>query len=95
MVESGLVEAQQRLAVFEQSLRHHDERYFQSAAPGDPQIQPTTEPSGSYRALADTLSIPSEERYTSQVSDDRTQGFARVEHRVPMLSLGKAQSCAS
>ena len=42
-----------------------------------------------YDELADELAIPEAERYTKGVGDDHSDGFTRVSHVVPMLSLGK------
>ena len=42
-----------------------------------------------YRELADTLGVAPEERIDARPGADHTEGFAEVEHRVPMLSLEK------
>ncbi|MFM2092873.1 MAG: hypothetical protein RLZZ127_3362, partial [Planctomycetota bacterium] len=43
-----------------------------------------------YHAAADAAGIPAAERVDATPGDDRTEGFAKVRHRVPMLSLEKA-----
>jgi DNA ligase (NAD+) len=42
-----------------------------------------------YVELADALQLPARERLDSRPGADHTEGFATVEHRVPMLSLEK------
>ncbi len=43
-----------------------------------------------YHAAADAAGIPAAERVDATPGDDRTEGFAKVRHRVPSLSLEKA-----
>ncbi|MEM9195314.1 MAG: hypothetical protein AAGF12_39445 [Myxococcota bacterium] len=42
-----------------------------------------------YDALADELGVAAEERVNFTPGADHTEGFAQIEHRVPMLSLEK------
>jgi DNA ligase (NAD+) len=82
--------AQKRIAELRSLIAHHDALYFQKAAP---EIT-----DAAYDALKRELrtleqAIPSEAAATSQpvpIVDDHTDGFAKVAHRTPMLSLEKA-----
>ena len=42
-----------------------------------------------YAELADALGVPATERLDARPGSDHTEGFAEVEHRIPMLSLEK------
>lgn len=70
-----------------QQIRYHEAAYRD----GRPEI-----PDGvfddmvdRYGALADALGVPSSERVDARPGADHTEGFAQVEHKVPMLSLEK------
>lgn len=77
------------LSDLEAQLRYHDELYYAKAEPEitDAQYDEMRE---QYIALAETLGIPDEERYSRTLGDDHSDGFKRIEHAVPMLSLEKA-----
>lgn len=77
------------LALLEQQLRHHDERYYRQAEPevSDAEYDALRD---RYQALCAQRGIPEGDRYGHKPGDDRTPGFATVRHRVPMLSLEKA-----
>jgi DNA ligase (NAD+) len=66
----------------------HYERAYREGAPevSDAVFDELTE---RYGALADQLGLPTAERVDARPGSDHTEGFATVEHRVPMLSLEK------
>jgi DNA ligase (NAD+) len=68
-------------------LAHHEAAY----RAGRPEIPDAVfdELMDRYVALADELGVPLEERADARPGADHTEGFAQVEHRVPMLSLEK------
>ncbi len=82
--------AHQRIAVLRAEIAHHDALYFQKAAP---EIT-----DAAYDALKRELraleqAYPAESAAiatTPALTDDHTDGFAKVAHRTPMLSLEKA-----
>ena len=80
---------EQELAHIEAQLRYHDELYYAKAEPeiADSQYDEMRE---QYKALAEELGVPEEERYSRTLGDDHSEGFKRIEHIVPMLSLEKA-----
>ncbi|MEK7415485.1 MAG: NAD-dependent DNA ligase LigA [Planctomycetota bacterium] len=69
-------------------LSHHDERYYRHAAPeiSDADYDALKD---RYDALAEELGVPEAERHQRTPGDDRSEGFAKVRHRIPMLSLEK------
>ncbi|MDA3959485.1 MAG: NAD-dependent DNA ligase LigA [Planctomycetota bacterium] len=78
----------ERLNELEQQLRHHDALYYAKA---QPEVSDAVydQLRNEYDALAEELGLSADERYTASVGDDHSEGFATVEHRVPMLSLEK------
>ncbi len=70
-------------------LKRHDELYYAQAAPviSDADYDALRR---DYDALADRLGLAEAERYTRSLGDDHREGFAKVRHRQPMLSLEKA-----
>ncbi|MFT3868160.1 MAG: NAD-dependent DNA ligase LigA [Nibricoccus sp.] len=78
--------ARQRIFELRAQIKHHDALYFQKAAP---EIS-----DAAYDALKRELrdleqTYPAEAK-TAVLADDHTDGFTKVVHRVPMLSLEKA-----
>ncbi len=71
----------------EAELRHHDELYYRLATQelSDAAYDALRD---EYLALCERLAVPAAQRYV-RVGDDRSDGFARRAHRVPMLSLAK------
>ena len=80
---------EQELAALEAQLRYHDELYYAQAEPeiADSQYDEMRE---QYMQLAEDLGVPEDERYSRTLGDDHSEGFKRIEHAVPMLSLEKA-----
>jgi len=82
--------ARQRIADLRAQIAHHDALYFQKAKP---EIT-----DAAYDALKRELrslekAFPAEAAIVAQppaIAEDHTEGFAKVVHRVPMLSLDKA-----
>lgn len=81
------MDPRRELDVLAAEIRYHEAAY----RAGRPEI-----PDGAfdelfdrYVALADELGIPASERIDRAPGADHTEGFAQVEHRVPMLSLEK------
>lgn len=74
------------LARLAAELARHDELYYRQAAP---EIEDADYDAlrDRHDALAAALGLPP---WQSRPGDDRTPGFAKVRHRVPMLSLEKA-----
>jgi DNA ligase (NAD+) len=68
-------------------IRHHEEAY----RAGVPEIPDAAfdDLVARYTELADSLGIAEGERPDAKPGDDHTEGFAQVEHIVPMLSLEK------
>lgn len=79
----------QELARLAAELQAHDERYYRHSAPtiSDAEYDALR---ARYEMLADAEGLVLDERYGQQPGDDRVEGFRRVTHRVPMLSLEKA-----
>jgi DNA ligase (NAD+) len=77
------------LARLAAELAHHDELYYQKAAPAlsDTDYDALWD---RYQALADRLSLPVEDRHQRTPGNDHVAGFATVVHAQPMLSLEKA-----
>jgi DNA ligase (NAD+) len=77
----------QELAEIEAQIRHHEQLY----RAGTPEISDGVfdELVERYAELAEALGVASEQRPDQRPGDDHTEGFAQVEHRVPMLSLEK------
>lgn len=75
------------LAALEAQIRHHEQLY----RAGNPEISDPVfdELVERYAELAERLGVAVAERPDQQPGDDHTEGFAQVEHRVPMLSLEK------
>jgi DNA ligase (NAD+) len=68
-------------------IRYHEAAY----RAGKPEIPDSAfdDLADRYGALADALGVPQSERLDATPGSDHTEGFAEVEHRVPMLSLEK------
>jgi DNA ligase (NAD+) len=68
-------------------LRYHEQAY----RAGQPEISDPVfdELAERYAELADALGVAREQRPDGKPGDDHTEGFAQVEHSVPMLSLEK------
>ena len=84
---SGVAEAQHKeLAELEAQIRHHEKLYRE----GQPEVSDAVfdELVERYTELADALGV-SDGRPDQKPGDDHTEGFAQVEHVVPMLSLEK------
>lgn len=75
------------LATLGEQIRYHERAYREGA----PEVSDAVfdELMEGYRALADKLGVPLDERLDAQPGADHTEGFVTVEHRVPMLSLEK------
>jgi len=75
------------LATLEAQIRHHEQLY----RAGNPEIPDAVfdELVDRYTELADALGVVTSERPDQKPGDDHTEGFAQVEHSVPMLSLEK------
>lgn len=85
---SGADEAQlQELKKLEAQIRHHEDLYRK----GTPEITDAIfdDLVDRYSELADALGVTDELRPDRKPGDDHTEGFAQVEHLVPMLSLEK------
>jgi DNA ligase (NAD+) len=85
---SGAEEAQRdELKQLETQIRHHEALYRE----GKPEISDPIfdELVDRYSELADALGVTDELRPDRKPGDDHTEGFAQVEHLVPMLSLEK------
>jgi DNA ligase (NAD+) len=80
-------ELRHELAQLEAQIRHHEEVY----RAGVPEVTDAVfdDLLARYSELADTLGIATGERPDAAPGDDHTEGFAQVEHIVPMLSLEK------
>jgi DNA ligase (NAD+) len=76
-----------QLAQLEAEIRRHEALY----RAGSPEIADSEfdELVDRYSELADALGVTVAERPDAQPGDDHTEGFAQVEHLVPMLSLEK------
>ena len=80
-------EAQKRIAALRTELAHHDELYYRQARPeiGDFEYDILK------RELADLEAAHPEfaagASSTKRVGDDRAEGFARVRHRMAMMTL--------
>ncbi|HVU32439.1 MAG TPA: NAD-dependent DNA ligase LigA [Opitutaceae bacterium] len=83
-------EAQQRIAELRAQIAHHDERYYRQAKPEiadfdyDRLKQELAALEQSFPKVAHELGL---ETPTARVGDDRTEGFARVKHRLAMTTL--------
>jgi DNA ligase (NAD+) len=75
------------LELLGEQLRYHERAYREGA----PEVSDAVfdELMERYKALADSLGVPATERLDATPGADHTEGFATVEHRVPMLSLEK------
>lgn len=82
-------EASDRLRHLAELLEELDEAYYGAARPeiSDAEYDALR---AEYDDLADQAGLAESERYTRTVGDDHADGFATVEHAVPMLSLEKA-----
>jgi DNA ligase (NAD+) len=81
-------DAQQReLHELDAQIRHHEQLY----RAGQPEISDSVfdDLVDRYAELADALGVPARERPDDKPGDDHTEGFAQLEHAVPMLSLEK------
>ncbi|HKU41085.1 MAG TPA: NAD-dependent DNA ligase LigA [Polyangiales bacterium] len=78
---------QSELAELEAQVRHHEQAY----RAGTPEISDSVfdDLVDRYSELADALGVTTAERPDAKPGDDHTEGFAQVEHIVPMLSLEK------
>lgn len=78
---------QKELAELDAQIRHHERAY----RAGEAEIVDSVfdELVERYVELADALGVPEDARPVSKPGDDHTEGFAQVEHVVPMLSLEK------
>ena len=81
-------ETMDELNALAEQLRYHDQRYYAQA---EPEIDDAAYDAlrRRYDKLADELGVAAGDRYTKGVGDDHSEGFARVSHAVPMLSLEK------
>ncbi|MBA3685505.1 MAG: NAD-dependent DNA ligase LigA [Planctomycetes bacterium] len=81
----------QELAALEAQLRQHDHLYYRRA---QPEISDAAydELRDRYASLCGVLAVPDADRYDATLGDDHAVGFASVRHRVPMLSLEKANT---
>lgn len=82
--------ARQRIAALRTEIAHHDALYFQKAAP---EITDAAYDTLKRELRALENAFPAEATATAQpvpIVDDHTDGFAKVAHRTPMLSLDKA-----
>ncbi|MEY4576968.1 MAG: hypothetical protein RL701_1671, partial [Pseudomonadota bacterium] len=75
------------LALLETQIRHHEQLY----RAGNPEVSDAVfdDLVDRYAELADALGVAPAARPDEKPGDDHTEGFAQVEHRVPMLSLEK------
>ncbi|MET0390345.1 MAG: NAD-dependent DNA ligase LigA [Polyangiales bacterium] len=75
------------LTDLEAQIRYHEELY----RAGKPEISDAVfdDMVDRYAELADALGVAVAERPDQKPGDDHTEGFAQVEHQVPMLSLEK------
>jgi DNA ligase (NAD+) len=75
------------LAALEKQLAYHEKAY----RAGAPEILDSEfdDMFDRYQALADELGVAPEDRFDRAPGADHTEGFAQVEHLVPMLSLEK------
>jgi len=80
-------ERYEELAQLEAQIRYHEKLY----RAGQPEISDAVFDAlvSDYSQLADELGVVPAERPDSVPGDDHTEGFAQIEHRVPMLSLEK------
>jgi DNA ligase (NAD+) len=84
----GADEAQRKeLSELEAQIRHHEALYRE----GKPEVSDAVfdDLVDRYSELADALGVVDELRPDRKPGDDHTEGFAQVEHLVPMLSLEK------
>lgn len=81
------MDARQELATLSEQIRYHERAY----RAGKPEIPDAAfdDLFERYRELADELGLAASERLDVAPGADHTEGFAQVEHRVPMLSLEK------
>ena len=79
--------SQQELAELEAQIRYHEALYRE----GKPEIPDAAfdDLVDRYSELADALGVADAQRPDKAPGDDHTEGFAQVEHLVPMLSLEK------
>jgi DNA ligase (NAD+) len=70
-----------------EQIRHHEQLY--RAGKSEISDAEFDDLADRYAALADALGVSTQERPDSKPGDDHTEGFAQVEHVVPMLSLEK------
>lgn len=82
---------EKELAQLEAQLRYHDQLYYAEAEPEIPDSQ-YDDMREQYMRLAEELGVPEEQRYSRTLGDDHSEGFRRVRHAVPMLSLEKGYS---
>jgi len=75
------------LSELEAQIRHHEVLYREGKAEiSDAVFDDLVD---RYSELADALGVTDEQRPDKKPGDDHTEGFAQVEHLVPMLSLEK------
>ncbi|MBK9990139.1 MAG: NAD-dependent DNA ligase LigA [Verrucomicrobia bacterium] len=82
--------ARQRIAALRAEIAHHDALYFQKAAP---EITDAAYDALKRELRALETTYPAEAAAIAQpvpIVDDHNDGFAKVAHRTPMLSLDKA-----
>ncbi|GHB98044.1 NAD-dependent DNA ligase LigA [Cerasicoccus arenae] len=81
----------QHLLDLRAAIRHHDELYYRQATPeiSDREYDVLKEKLAQLEFFADAQAEPSP---TKTVGDDRTEGFRKIKHRQPMLSLDNTYS---
>lgn len=83
-------EAQQRIAQLRAQVAQHDELYYRRARPEITDFDYDAlkaELAGLEQLFPDAAAALGAETPTQRVGDDRTEGFARVKHRVAMTTL--------
>lgn len=87
MVSADEDAQRKELAQLEQQIRHHEKLYRE----GQPEVSDAIfdDMVDRYAELADALGVAVAERADAKPGDDHMEGFAQVEHKLPMLSLEK------
>lgn len=83
-------EAQKRIAELRAQLAHHDELYYRQAKPEITDFDYDLlkqELAGLERLFPAQAEAVGQESSTTKIGDDRTEGFARVKHRLAMTTL--------
>ncbi len=75
------------LAELAEQIRYHEQAY--RAGKSEIPDAAFDDLADRYSELADALGLPARERLDSKPGDEHTEGFAQVQHVVPMLSLEK------